>query len=216
MLVSLGNGSGDVEGKNLDEIGLGLRMNKQLRFLREIDEMKNVWRKTYLLNGTRFENDAEHSWEMAVMAAVLVDYAPAGVSLSRVIMMLLIHDLVEINAGDTYAYDEAAQKDQECREQKAADYIYGLLPSDQGVELRALWEEFEARETPDSKFARAMDRLQPLLHNYYTQGKAWKENCVKSNQVRKLMEVIKDASVELGDLADGLISDAIRKGFLAQ
>ncbi|WP_457882598.1 HD domain-containing protein [Pseudomonas aeruginosa] len=216
MAFSLLSGSGGVEDDYLEGLEGRSRIYQQLRFLREIDALKSVWRKTYLLSGIRFENDAEHSWEMAVMAAILADYAPVGVNLNRVIMMLLFHDLVEIGAGDTYAYDEAAQKEQEFREQKAADYIYGLLPSDQGGEFRALWEEFEARETPDSKFARAMDRLQPLLHNYYTQGKAWKENSVTADQVRKVMAVIRDASVELGELADNLISDAVKKGFLTQ
>ena len=198
-----------------ETLGIHPRLAQQLRFLREIDALKEVWRKTYLLDGKRFENDAEHSWEMAVMAAILVDYLPAGADLHRIILMLLIHDLVEINAGDTFAYDEAAIQGQAEREQRAAEQLYGLLPADQGAEFRALWDEFEARQTADAKFARAIDRLQPLLHNYQTQGKAWQEHGVKASQVRKIMTVIGDASPELGDLADKLIGDAVTQGYLA-
>jgi len=178
--------------------------------------MKNIWRKTYLISGARVENDAEHSWEMALMAAVLVEHLPNTADLHQVIMMLLIHDLVEINAGDTFAYDEAALTDQQEREQQAAERIYGLLPSDQAKKFRLLWDEFEARETPNAKFAKAMDRLQPLLHSYYTQGKTWREYGIRAAQVRKLMTVIRDASAELGDLADHLIADAIEQGFLLE
>jgi len=197
-------------------LGINHRLSQQLNFLREIDAMKDIWRKTYLISGERVENDAEHSWEMTMMSAVLVEYLPNDADLHRIIMMLLIHDLVEIHAGDTFAYNDAALADQEEREQQAAERIFGLLPTDQANEFRLLWDEFEARKTPDARFAKAMDRLQPLLHSYYTQGKTWSESGVRADQVRKLKSVIRDASTELGDLADHLIVDAIEQGFLPE
>jgi putative hydrolases of HD superfamily len=192
------------------------RLAAQLGFIREIDALKETWRRTLLLDGSRAENDAEHSWEMALMAVVIGEYAPPGTDLLRVIKMLLIHDLVEIDAGDAYAYDAAANLGQSERERLAADRIFGLLPLDLAAPMHALWEEFEARITPEAQFARAMDRLQPLLHSYQTNGQTWQANGVTAPSVRRQMALIAEASPELGVLAETLILDAIDQGFLAK
>ena len=159
------------------------RLKKQMDFILEVDKVKNIMRQTYLADGNRKENDAEHSWHLALMAVLLKEYAPEEVDLSKVIPMVLIHDLVEIDAGDTYAYDEDAKKTQREREVKAADRIFGLLPEEQGKEFRALWEEFEAQETAESKFARTMDNIQPIMLNAATDGKAWEEHDVHIEQI---------------------------------
>ena len=159
------------------------RLKKQMDFILEVDKVKNIMRQTYLADGKRKENDAEHSWHLALMAVLLKEYAPKEVDLSKVIPMVLIHDLVEIDAGDTYAYDEDAKKTQREREVKAADRIFGLLPEKQGKEFRALWEEFEAQETAESKFARTMDNIQPIMLNAATDGKAWEEHDVHIEQI---------------------------------
>lgn len=150
-------------------IGSG-RLERQLRFLTEIDKAKLILRRTLLTDGSRRENDAEHSWHLAVMAAVLQEHAREPFSMERVLKMTLIHDLVEIYAGDTFAFDTAANAGKEDRETAAADRLFALLPPDQGQELRALWEEFDAMETADARYAAALDRLQPFLHNLCTQG----------------------------------------------
>ncbi len=160
------------------------RLQQQIQFLAEIDKLKQVLRRTWLLDQSRFENDAEHSWHIAVAAMLFLEYADdPNVDVLRVIKMLLVHDLVEIDAGDTYAYDEQACLDQAEREQKAAERIFGLLPPDQAAAFRALWEEFEARQTPEARYAAALDRFQPLLHNYLTNGRAWRDHAVTSDRV---------------------------------
>ena len=159
-------------------------LTQLFNFFREIDKEKFIGRQTYLTDGVRKENDAEHAWHMAILMAVLLkEYAPEEVDLSKVIPMVLIHDLVEIDAGDTYAYDEDAKKTQREREVKAADRIFGLLPEKQGKEFRTLWEEFEAQETSESKFARTMDNIQPIMLNAATDGKAWEEHDVHIEQI---------------------------------
>ncbi|MDB6143879.1 MAG: phosphohydrolase [Pseudomonas sp.] len=190
-------------------------LRAQLDFIRQIDALKSVWRQTVLVDGSRTENDAEHSWEMALMAVVLKQYAPVGADMLRVIKMLLIHDLVEIDAGDAYAYDVAANVGQKEREQAAAIRIFGLLPHHQGEELKALWEEFEARTTPDARFARAMDRLQPLLHSYQIEGRTWQARGITASAVRRQMTLIGEASPELGQLAEAIIEDAAKRGWVA-
>ena len=161
------------------------RPQQQIDFLVEIDKLKKVLRQTWLLDQSRYENDAEHSWHIAMAAMLFLEYADdPQVDLLRVIKMLLVHDLVEIDAGDTYAYDEKACLDQPEREQKAAERIFGLLPPDQSAEFRGLWEEFEARQTPEARYAAALDRFQPLLHNYRTGGRAWLDHAVTSDRVR--------------------------------
>lgn len=159
------------------------RIEKQFSFIREIDREKLIGRQTYLSDGKRKENDAEHAWHMAVMTILLSEYANERIDVLKTVTMLLIHDIVEIDAGDTYAYDEEAKKTQKDRERKAAERIYGLLPSDQGERLKALWEEFEACETPEARFARCMDNLQPMMLNAATDGKAWVEHQVEPSQI---------------------------------
>lgn len=154
-----------------------------MAFCREIDKEKQIGRQTYLADGTRKENDAEHAWHMAVMTLLLSEYANEEIDVLRTMSMLLIHDLVEIDAGDTYAYDEEAKKDQQERERRAADRIFAILPEDQAEKLRALWDEFEAGQTKEACFARAMDNIQPVLLNASSDGKAWKEKNVRLEQV---------------------------------
>ncbi len=195
------------------------RLRQQLAFLMEIDRLKEVLRQTYLTTESRRrENSAEHSWHLALMAMVLAEYAdePAR-DMGRVIKMVLIHDLVEIDAGDTYIYDTQAQARKLSEERRAAERIFGLLPSDQAEEFRALWEEFEARETPEARFAAALDRLMPLLHNYHTQGVSWQEHQVRSDKVYAMNRPrIQAGSRALWELADSLIKDAIGLHYLEE
>ena len=159
------------------------RLNQQFAFVREIDKEKFIGRQTYLTDAKRKENDAEHAWHMAIMTLLLSEYANQKIDVLKTISMLLIHDLVEIDAGDTYAYDEEGKKTQAEREQKAADRIYGMLPEDQGKKLYDLWLEFEAQETPEAKFARTMDNIQPMYLNASTDGKTWQEHKVHLAQI---------------------------------
>jgi len=151
------------------------RLEQQFAFLREIDKEKMIGRQTYLTDAVRKENDAEHAWHMAIMTLLLSEYANEEIDVLRTISMLLIHDIVEIDAGDTYAYDMEAKKTQRQREERAAERIFGMLPSDQREKMRTLWEEFEACETKEAKFARSMDNIQPMMLNAATDGKAWQE-----------------------------------------
>ena len=175
------------------------RLNQQFDFCREIDKEKFIKRQTYLSDGEHKENDAEHAWHMAIMTLLLSEYANEKIDVLKTISMLLIHDLVEIDAGDTYAYDEEAKKTQKERELAAADRIFGMLPEDQGQKLRALWEEFEACETNEAKFARTMDNVQPIMLNSATEGKSWSERGVKLSQILKRNERTKDGSEVLWD-----------------
>lgn len=161
------------------------RLEQQFRFILEIDKEKFIGRQTYLSDGQRKENDAEHAWHMALMVVLLSEYANEEIDVLKTMTMLLLHDIVEIDAGDTYAYDEAGKATQEERERKAADRIFALLPEDQGKKLRGLWEEFEAQETPEAKFARTMDNLQPMMLNAATDGKAWTEHGVHLSQIMR-------------------------------
>lgn len=192
------------------------RLQAQIQFIVEIDKLKHVLRQTLLMDQSRRENDAEHSWHLAMIAIVLSEYADPQVNLLRVLKMVLIHDLVEIDAGDTFCYDAIAVQDQSDREQKAADRLFGMLPENLGEELRSLWEEFEAKETLDAQFAAALDRLQPLLHNYYTQGGTWKMANVTEAQVRKRMAPVLIGSPVLGEFVEELIQDAIQQGFISK
>lgn len=170
------------------EVGKMGRLEQQFKFIREIDKEKFIGRQTYLSDGKRKENDAEHAWHMAIMTLLLSEYANEEIDVLKTVSMLLIHDIVEIDAGDTYAYDEAAKATQEAREQKAADRIFGLLPKDQCRRMRCLWEEFEERKTPEARFARAMDNIQPVMLNAATDGKAWREHKVRLEQILKRNE----------------------------
>jgi putative hydrolase of HD superfamily len=190
------------------------RLGEQLRFITEIDKVKQVLRQTVVLDASRRENDAEHSWHLAVMALTMQEHAAEPVDLVKVIKMVLIHDLVEIDAGDTFAYDEVGALDKEERERKAADRIFYLLPKDQAAEIDALWTEFELRESPESKFAAAMDRFQPLLHNYLTEGVAWKKHGIRKSQVIERNKHIAEGSPALWDYAQLIIDDSVTRGNL--
>ncbi len=192
------------------------RLTQQIHFLLEIDKLKQVFRRTYLLDGSRRENDAEHSWHQAIMVVLLQEYARPPVDVLHTMKMMLIHDVVEIDVGDTFIYDTEGQATKAARERLAAERLFGLLPADQAAEFRALWEEFEARETPEARYARALDRLQPLLHNYFTEGRAWREHEVKVDQVLAVNQpLLADGAPALEEYATRLILDAVAKGYLA-
>lgn len=191
------------------------RVAKQIEFIREIDDLKHVLRQSYLMNGSRRENDAEHTWHIAVMAFLLKEHAlDDALDLKKVVHMLLIHDLVEIDAGDTFAYDVKGYEDKWDREVAAAKRIFGLLPDDQGSEWMNLWLEFEEGLTNEAKYAAAMDRLHPVLHNFYTEGKAWKAHHVSASAVKVRIAVIAEASPVLGEYATSLVEQAVEKGYL--
>lgn len=209
------------------------RLKKQLEFLLTLDKLKNVYRQTYILcddlpQGSkefddnfkekkplpRRENDAEHSFSLAIAAAVLAEYSNEPVDVAKVMKMVLVHDAVEIYAGDTYCYDDEGAKTKEAREKAAAEKIFGTLPEEQAAEYRALWDEFERNDTPEARFSNAMDRIQPLLLNYSREGYSWKEHGVNSSQVRKRFDKVKDGSAELGRMVDDLLNKAIENGFL--
>lgn len=191
------------------------RFQQQLQFLKEIDGMKNILRQTMLVDYSRRENDAEHSWHFAVTAMILAEYADEEVDLFRVLKMALVHDLVEVYAGDTFAYDVKGNEDKEAREKEAADRIFGLLPADQGQELRSLWEEFDAMETRDALFAACMDRLQPFINNYFTQGHTWRRGNVTPPQVYKRLEPVKYGAPKLWEFVEFVIEDSIKKGYFS-
>ncbi len=190
------------------------RLKKQMEFILEVDKVKNIVRQTYLADGRRKENDAEHSWHLALMAVLLKEYAQEEIDLSKVVTMVLIHDLVEIDAGDTYAYDEAGAATKRERETKAADRIFGLLPSDQGKWLKALWEEFEAYETPEAKYAHMLDNSQPLFLNDASDGKSWAEHRVKKSQIYKRNEHTKEGSAAIWEYMEALIQKHVEKGHI--
>ena len=175
------------------------RLSKQFEFCLEADKEKFIGRQTYLSDGIRKENDAEHAWHMAVMTLILGEYANEKIDLLKTISMILIHDIVEIDAGDTYAYDEEKKKSQKSRELAAADRIFAILPEDQQQKFRQLWNEFEAAETPEAKFARAMDNVQPIMLNNATDGKSWKERSVRLSQILKRNQITPDGSQKLWD-----------------
>ncbi len=192
------------------------RLENQLKFSLEIDKLKNVFRQTHLSNHGRRENDAEHSWHMALMAYVLKEYANEKVDVAKVMMMCLIHDIVEIDAGDTYAYDLESLKSQKEREDKAKQRIFSILPPEQAKEFIELFDEFESFETPESKFAHALDNLQPLLLNDSNDGGDWKEHNVTAKQVYDRQSKTKLGSVKLMEVADKILKENIKKGTLKE
>ena len=193
------------------------RFRQQIEFILEVDKLKNVLRKTILMDRSRRENSAEHSWHIALTVLILSEYTKdSDVDMFRVMKILLIHDLIEIDAGDTYCYDDQGRQDQAQREKKAADRIFNLLPADQATALRELWDEFEERKTPESRFANALDRLQPFLHNYFTEGQTWQENNIKSAQVKSRMRPVDDGAPVLWNYVSSLIDDGVKKGFLGE
>lgn len=189
-------------------------LTKRIQFIVEIDKLKSIIRQTQILSVDRLENDAEHSWNLAIMAVMLHEYANADVDLLRVLKMLLIHDIVEIDAGDAPIYDLAAQKGKEEREIAAAERLFGMLPSELCDELKSLWNEFEAHQTDDAQFARSMDRLSPLLYNFYTKGVRWAKFGVSANDVLERLRVIADGSQALWVLGESIIEQSVDAGFL--
>ena len=184
------------------------RLRSQLDFLLEVDKMKTILRQTILVDKSRRENDAEHSWHFALMAITLFEYCELeGVNLDRVVRMALVHDLVEIYAGDTFAYDVEGTKDKEARERASADKIFSMLPKEQGSEFRLLWEEFDEMKTPDALYASAIDRFQPFLNNSATGGHTWDKYKVSLPQIYERMNPVKIATPKLWDFVDNTIKD---------
>ena len=189
------------------------RFEKQLDFIREIDKEKMIKRQNYITDCETREDDAQHAWHMAIMTLLLKEYANEDIDVLKTVTMLLIHDLVEVYAGDTYAYDEEGKKTQAEREAKAADKLYGLLPEDQGEYLKNLWYEFEEQKTPEARFARTMDCFQPLILNDATDGRAWKEHGVKRSQVLKRNERVRLGSEQIWEYEkENLIEKNVRNG----
>jgi putative hydrolase of HD superfamily len=191
------------------------RLSGQLRFITEADLLKSVQRQTVLADAGRRENPAEHSWHIALMAITLAEYAPPGTDIARVVAMLLVHDLVEIDAGDLFVFASEQQHQQQAEaERAAAQRIFGLLPADQAKQFRALWEEFEERRTAEARFARALDRLQPMLANFRPGGGTWAAHRISAGQVLAKAALVEDGSPELGRVARELISRGVADGLL--
>lgn len=189
------------------------RLRDQLTFLVEADRLKTVLRRSPLAATGRRENDAEHSWHLALMACVLAEYSDEPIDVGHVVQLVVLHDLVEIYAGDTFLYDDAMSATQAARESAAADRLFGLLPAGQGGQLRALWEEFEARQSPEARFAKAMDRLEPTLLNWMARGGTWQAPGVTAAGVRARTAIIADGSAALAELSRTLIDEAERRGW---
>jgi putative hydrolase of HD superfamily len=192
------------------------RLQQQLAFILEIDKLKQITRQSYLTDASRHETDSDHSWHLAMMAFLLKEHANEEVDVLRVILMVLIHDLVEIDAGDTYAYDTAGNATKRAREEKAADRIFNILPEDQAQFVRDLWEEFEARQTPEAKYANALDRIQPILLNDASGGLAWREHGVKSAQVLSRNAHTSEGSSTLWSYCEQLIAENVKTGNLGE
>ncbi len=189
-------------------------LKSQLQFIAEIDKMKQIFRRNLLMDGSRRENDAEHSWHIAVMAIILKEYAVEPFNMERVLKMTLIHDLVEMYAGDTFAFDAEANEGKEEREKAAADRLFALLPKNQGAELHSLWEEFDRMESADAKYAAALDRLQPFIHNLCTEGHTWVEGHATLSQVMKRSGPVMEALPALKPWMEAQIKTAIAKGWI--
>lgn len=190
------------------------RLKKQIDFILEIDRLKNIFRQSYLIGGRRRENSAEHSWHVAMMATILAEYADETIDAAKTATMLLIHDIVEIDAGDTYCYDQTGASSKTERESRAADRIFSLLPDDQAADFRSLWDEFEARQSPEAKFAAALDRIMPILHNVHTKGRSWKEHDISRDQVMERAECVRDISGPLWEAMQSILDDAVSNGYL--
>ncbi|MBF8190943.1 HD domain-containing protein [Nonomuraea sp. K274] len=192
------------------------RLNAQIAFAIEIDKLKRIIRRNHLIDGSRRENTAEHSWYVGTLAMVLGEHAPPETDLQRVVAMLLVHDLVEIDAGDTFIYDPVEVAAQAEAETAAAERIFGLLPDDQAGRLRQLWDEFEAMETPEAKFAKALDRFAPILANHHTEGGTWPLFKVRAGQVREKIRIIEEGSPSLGAYARELVELSVARGHLSE
>ena len=193
---------------------MNCQLSQQIQFILEIDKLKGILRQTRLIDDSRPENSAEHSWHLALMAIILAEYAPSQVDLGRAIIMVLLHDLVEIDAGDTFCYDVQGNQDKAIREEKAATRIFGMLPEDQGQSLREIWAEFEAAATPTAQFAVALDRLQPLLLNQQNQGGTWQLYGITQDQVMQRMTPVQDGTPQLWALVEQIVADCIKAGYL--
>lgn len=189
-------------------------LKKQIEFIKEIDKIKYIQRRTKLFNSDRNENDAEHSWHLAMMTLVLAEHSNFPLDILKVLKMVLIHDIVEIDAGDTFIYDTTKSHSNTDEERAAANRIFGLLPEEQALEFTEIWEEFEKGETNEAKFAKSMDRLEPLLQNASNNGGTWKEFGVKYQTVYDKKKVIKDGSDELWNFTEELLQDSVKKGIL--
>lgn len=190
------------------------KLAQQLQFIVEIDKLKNILRQNLITDASRRENSAEHSWHLAMMAIVLAEYAPPEVDLLRVIKMLLVHDLVEIDAGDTFCYDAQGNEDKNLRELQAADRLFGLLPPEQAPEIRAIWDEFEAQQTADAQFATVLDRLQPFLQNQQTQGGTWRIHNITPQQIKKRMAPIQAFAPGLWQVIEAGLQSSIQAGYI--
>lgn len=188
------------------------RLEQQIRFLLEIDKQKEIVRQTYLADGSRKEGDAEHAWHLAVMAFLLADYANEKIDVLKTVKMVLLHDVIEIDAGDTYAYDIEGNKTKRVREERAADRIYGMLPEERKQEYRALWEEFETMETPEARFANTLDKIQPILLNHASGGRSWREHGVKREQIMERNERTHEGSEALWEYALNIINQNTENG----
>lgn len=188
--------------------------NKKMQFLMIADQMKGIYRQTILMDKSRRETDAEHSWHIALMAMVLSDYAPMGTDINRVIKMVLVHDLVEIYAGDTFCYDYKASQDKEMREMEAANRLFSIIPD--GEEYKKLWIEFDEKETPDALFAAALDCLQPFMNNFITDGHTWRRGGVTLQKVQKRMAVIEKGLPAAWELVQKIIEDSVEKGYIKE
>lgn len=190
------------------------KLRNQIKFVMIIDDMKNIFRRNLIIDGSRRENDAEHSWHFAMLAMILEEYSAEKINIERVLKIALVHDLIEVYAGDTFAYDEKGNEDKHDREMQAAEKLFGILDPVQGAEIRALWDEFEQMETPEARYANAIDRIQPLILNYMTNGHTWKEGNVHSTQIYKRMDIIRTATPELWHIVEGIINTSIQAGIL--
>ncbi|MGN0242438.1 MAG: HD family hydrolase [Lachnospiraceae bacterium] len=188
------------------------RLEQQMNFLLELDKLKQIKRQTLLIDGTRQENDVEHSWHLTLFAMVLSEYANEQVDLLKTMKMVMLHDVIELDAGDTYAYDETGNATKKEREEKAADRIFHLLPEDQAAEYRALWDEFEAMDTPESKFANTLDKIQPVLLNHLEGGTNWRKHHVKERQILDRNKRTPEGSQSLWDYVRPIIEENIAKG----
>lgn len=190
------------------------RLTQQIQFVIEIDQLKTVLRQTLLTDASRQENTAEHSWHIAMMAIILAEYAPAPVDLLHVIKLLLVHDLIEIDAGDTFCYDVQGNQSKRERELQAADRVFNLLPPDQAIEVRSLWDEFEAQVTPAAQFAACLDRLQPLLNNWQTQGYSWRKHGISQDLVLQRMSPLQTRAPVLWKFVEQLVQECVAAGYL--
>ena len=190
------------------------RLGQQINFLLEIDRLKSIIRRTYLVNDPRHENSAEHSWHLAMMAIILVEHSNESLDILKVLKLLLVHDIVEIDAGDTYCYDITENQNKHERERAAAERIFGILPKDQSDEVWALWNEFEGRLTPEAKFAAGLDRVMPILHNFSTEGRAWVEHGITRTQVYDRNKHTAEGSEALWEMVESIIRDSVKLGYL--